>query len=224
MMISCNHVSKKVARNFELSGIDFTVPNGETVGIIGPNGSGKTTLMKLIAGINNSDEGEILLGVDKTKVRFMLEELGIPKYYKVQRGLNVFKHITRSSTQEISSVIELLGLNGHEKKLVRNLSQGLKQRLNIACTLMGDASLYLFDEPNNGLDPHGFILLRKIISNLKLEGKNVIIASHLLSEVEKICDSVLIMDKGQLYGHEKVSDLVTKYGSLEEAYMSYTSH
>lgn len=116
-------------------------------------------------------------------------------------------------------MIDHLELTDHLDKPVKDLSQGNKQRLNIACAILGDPKLVILDEPNNGLDPSGFIMLRELVLDLKAKGKTVIIASHLLSEIEQVCDHILFLNEGKVIADEKKSVLVDKFGSLEQAYL-----
>lgn len=114
-------------------------------------------------------------------------------------------------------------LSPHLSKTVRQLSQGLKQRLNILCALMGESEIIILDEPNNGLDPDGFKQLREIILKLKKDGKTVIVASHLLSELELFCDEVIFLREGRVIAQQTTEYVLKEYGTLEGAYLHYST-
>ena len=222
-MIKLNNISKKFKKTEALKNVSMEIKRNSIVGFIGPNGSGKSTLIKIITGLINQFEGSISYNtIEQTDIRLISEKLRIPLYYSLGNAIKVFAIQGRVLREEVVTLTNKLGLEPHIKKSIKQLSQGLGQRLNILCSLFGSYEIIIFDEPNNGLDPEGFILLRELIFELKKKGKTIVIASHLLYELEQTCDEIIMLKSGQLIGYETKSDLVGQYGSIENAYMKFS--
>ncbi len=198
---------------------DLAVARNETLGLIGPNGSGKTTLLRMLATIAKPDEGELrVCGLDAlaepNKVRqhisFMPAEYGTPQDMTIAEYLNYFACAAgvrrRHRRQTVADVLELTDLLGREDVIVRGLSTGNRQRLLLAKTLLGDPDILLLDEPASGLDPRARAEVRALLRELASMGKTIVISSHILADLEDICSSICIIEKG-----EKVSG-----GSLED--------
>jgi ABC-2 type transport system ATP-binding protein len=218
-MIVLNNINKKYKNVTALDDVSVLFPPNKVIGIIGPNGSGKSTLLKILTGLINNYQGKIeYQGIDKSDISLASEEFGFPSYYSAAQILEIFQLMKNGDDNQRRDIIDQLQLNEHLDKKVSKLSQGYKQRLNIACALLGNSSLVIFDEPNNGLDPSGFILLRKLILSLKAENKSIFIASHLLNEVESVCDKVLFIKEGQIVCFEDKTTLLETYETLENAY------
>lgn len=218
-MIALKKIRKKYQKVIALNDVSAFFPPNKVIGIIGPNGSGKSTLLKILTGLINNYQGEIeYLGIDKSDISLASEEFGFPSFYSAAQILSIFQSLKKASNDQLQIVIDQLKLSEHLDKKVKKLSQGYKQRLNIACALLGNSRLVIFDEPNNGLDPSGFILLRELILSLKEERKSIFIASHLLNEVESVCDKVLFIKDGRILCFEDKSKLLETHETLENAY------
>lgn len=222
-MIHCSSISKSFKGSQVLFDINLVLEKSQVIGIVGPNGTGKTTLLKILCGLLKSDSGTVQVDVPTTKISMTSENLGYPSINKIKWILKVFKELKSASTKEMDTLVARLGLSDHLNKSAPSLSQGLKQRLNIACALLGNPEIIILDEPNNGLDPDGFNELRAIIDDLKKEHKTVIIASHILSEVEKTCDHIVLMRTGKIIISESLEKLQSDYGTLENAYSQLTA-
>lgn len=218
-MIQLSNITKKYKNFTALNDVSIAFPPKQVIGIIGPNGSGKSTLLKIITGLLKNYEGEVeYQDIDLSDVGLASEEFGFPSYYTMSQILDIFRSIKEATDDQLREIIDELQLSEHLDKKVKKLSQGYKQRLNIACALLGNSSLVIFDEPNNGLDPAGFILLRNLILSLKEQGRSVIVASHLLHDVESVCDKILFIKEGKILCFEDKTKLLEMHGSLENAY------
>jgi ABC-2 type transport system ATP-binding protein len=185
--------------------VDLTLRPGEVVGFIGPNGAGKTTLIKLLAGLARATEGEVeVLGEDLKKkartpggVGLVSESQGFIPSLSGKKNLKLLAGIRLVATEaDIEETLRVVGLEPGDRRPVRSYSLGMRQRLGLAQALMEKPRLLLLDEPTNGLDPQGIIELRGLIRNLSEGGVAVFMASHLLTEVEQVCDRVLLVRQG----------------------------
>ncbi|MCA9133454.1 MAG: ABC transporter ATP-binding protein [Planctomycetales bacterium] len=194
-----------------LKGVDLTVGRGEVFGLLGPNGAGKTTLIKILLGIVRGSGGEAhLLGAPagsrgaRQKIGYLPENLSFPAHHTATRALQLYGRLSRVSEATIRSrsreLLELVGLQGRERELVRKYSKGMRQRLGLAQAMLHDPELLILDEPTDGLDPVGRSQIRQLISGLKERGKTVFLNSHILQEVEMVCDRVAILAGGTLRG------------------------
>lgn len=213
-----------------LDGISLQVTRPEVFGLIGLNGAGKTTFMKLMTGLLRPDQGEVLLFGQPSwslsaKHRFgYLPELPyFPKYLTALEVLNFYGRLHGlSGTALKKRVAEVLAKVGLEKRAgspLREYSKGMQQRVGLAQTLLHDPELFFLDEPMSGLDPLGIKEMRDIILDLKARGKTIFYNSHILGEVEKLCDRVGFMHQGRLLAVEKVKTLVAKKRSVEKAFL-----
>jgi len=221
-MIKLDDLSKFYGKQPALQQVNLEIAPNEITGIVGPNGTGKTTLIKLIVLLLHPTSSQISRSIDLTDISVASEEFGFPPYYTVRKVVRTFSLIRGCDRQESAEILEKLGLSGYMNKRVSKLSQGLKQRLNIACAIMGTPKLIILDEPNNGLDPDGFKVLRSLISDLKDKGVTIILASHLLYEVERLCDRVILMKNGRILLNRSTDDLLSQHTSLENAYDFYS--
>lgn len=190
-----------------LSSVDLTFHPGEVLGFIGPNGAGKTTLIKILSGLSRASEGEVeVLGRDLTRRAVTPEGVGLVQespsfipYLSGRKNLDLLANIRKVATgEEIESTLRTVGLDPMDRRPVRSYSLGMRQRLGLAQALMEKPKLLLLDEPTNGLDPAGIIELRGLIRRLAQGGVAVFMASHLLTEVEQVCDRVLLVRDGQV--------------------------
>ncbi len=197
--------------------LDLEVHRGEVFGFLGPNGSGKTTTIGMLLGLIWPTSGTIeFFGDEKSKPAKLLRRVGVvmdtPSFFPYLSGLNNLRYfaiITNCANRgDIDKAIEMVGLNERAKDKVRTYSMGMKQRLSVALALMHDPELVILDEPTNGLDPSGIIEFRETIRRLRGNGKTVFLSSHLLSEVEKVCSHVALIDKGRILARGSVEELL----------------
>lgn len=203
-------VGKKYGRHRALSGVDLELYPGEVVGFIGPNGAGKTTLIKLLSGLSRPTEGEIeVLGKNLAKEALSPEGVGLVTeapnfipYLSGKKNLKLLADIRKVATEaDIEETLRVVGLDPSDHRPVRAYSLGMRQRLGLAQALMEKPKLLLLDEPTNGLDPQGIVELRSLIRRLAGSGVAIFLASHLLTEVEQVCDRVLLVREGQVRKH-----------------------
>ena len=221
-MIEVKNVTKKYGSFLAVDNISFTVKDGEVVGFLGPNGAGKSTTMNMITGFIEPTEGTIIVnGYDvlkkpisaKKQIGYMPE--GVPLYSDLTvkefvTYMAELKKVPRKEKKEkVEKALEQTGIKDVEKKLIRNLSRGYKQRVSLAGALIGDPEVIILDEPTVGLDPKQITEIRKLIKDL---GKDhtVILSSHILSEVSQICERVIIINKGRIIAIDTPENLEKK--------------
>ncbi|MGX1195917.1 ABC transporter ATP-binding protein [Metabacillus sp. SLBN-84] len=208
-LLIVNGLSKVAGKKTILEKVSFSVQRGEIFGLIGPNGSGKTTLIRMIMGLIKKDSGSVFMNnINITKdTQRVLDDIGViiesPSMYKFMSGYKNLIHFKRMSKKDITmkqvdEAIRMVGLEEAIHKKVKNYSLGMRQRLGIAQAIMHNPSLLILDEPTNGLDPQGIIDFRNYLKLLKAEGKSIIVSSHLLSEMQLICDRAAILENGKL--------------------------
>ncbi|MYB16687.1 MAG: ABC transporter ATP-binding protein [Chloroflexi bacterium] len=196
------------------------VPRGRIFGLLGPNGSGKTTTMGMLLGLVKPTAGSFTLFGSNSPHVESLRRLGAivetPAFYPYLSGrdnLAYFQGIGgRSDAAELDDLLEKVGLSDRADSRFRTYSLGMKQRLGLAYALLGDPELLFLDEPTNGMDPAGMAEVRDLIRSLGTGGRTVLLSSHLLHEVEQVCDSVAILSKGKLIAQGNVDDLVRPGG------------
>ena len=221
-MIEVKNVTKKYGSFLAVDNISFTVKDGEVVGFLGPNGAGKSTTMNMITGFIEPTEGTIIVnGYDvlkkpisaKKQIGYMPE--GVPLYSDLTvkefvTYMAELKKIPRKEKREkVEKALEQTGIKDVEKKLIRNLSRGYKQRVSLAGALIGDPEVIILDEPTVGLDPKQITEIRKLIKDLGKE-HTVILSSHILSEVSQICERVIIINKGRIIAIDTPENLEKK--------------
>jgi ABC-2 type transport system ATP-binding protein len=231
MSIEVKNLTKIYGEQKAVNDISFSLNKGEIVGFLGPNGAGKSTTMKIIAGYLKPDAGSAkVAGIDvsadpiavKKKIGYLPEsnplyyEMYVKEYLEFIAGV----HKIQNSRFQIQNVIELTGLQVEQKKKLGQLSKGYKQRVGLAAALIHDPEVLILDEPTSGLDPNQIIEIRNVI---KAQGKNktVLFSSHILQEVEAICDRVIIINKGQLVADDKLSNLRNRSSSSNSVRVSF---
>ncbi|HIW13262.1 MAG TPA: ABC transporter ATP-binding protein [Candidatus Salinicoccus stercoripullorum] len=208
---------KKIGSREIIKGLDFEIHKGEVFGFIGPNGAGKTTTIRMMVGLMGITDGDVrILGKSvKSDFKDAIREVGAivenPEMYPFMTGMQNLKHFARMSPgvtkERVSEVIKLVGLGNAIKTKVGRYSLGMRQRLGIAQALLHDPSVLILDEPTNGLDPAGIREIRKYIRRLAdEENVAVIISSHLLSEIELMCDRIGVIKNGELIGIQSVHE------------------
>ena len=222
-MIEVKHVTKKYGNFTAVDDINFTIKNDEIVGFLGPNGAGKSTTMNMITGYIEPTSGKIIvndyeISKDPKKVKrqigYMPESTPLYNDLTVREFVNYMadlKYVKRKDKKEkVDKVLQDVGLTDVQKKLIRNLSRGYKQRVSMAGALIGDPKVLILDEPTVGLDQKQITEIRDLIRKL---GKNhtVILSSHILSEVSQICEKVIIINKGKVLAVDTPSNLEEKF-------------
>lgn len=204
-----------------LKGVSFSVPPGSVFGILGPNGSGKTTLLAIILDVIKQTSGSFKLFDEAPKhthrqqIGTLLETPNFYHYLNAVQNLRIAAAIKQRGTTDIDKVLELVNLDQRKFSKFSTYSLGMKQRLAIASSLLGDPEVLVFDEPTNGLDPVGIAETRELIKKLSKAGKTIIMASHLLDEVEKVCTHVAILQKGTLITHGHVDEILVSEDIVE---------
>jgi ABC-2 type transport system ATP-binding protein len=221
-ILSLNGVAKAYGPIKALKGVSFDVPEGCVFGILGPNGSGKTTLLSIILDILKADSGSFAwfgeTGSPDTRRRIgsLLETPNFYHYLSAVDNLNITHAISgRGDAADIDRVLEIVNLSERKKSKFSSYSLGMKQRLAIGAALLGDPQVLVFDEPTNGLDPVGIAEIRQLIKSLAARGKTIIMASHLLDEVEKVCTHVAILKKGELLTAGPVDEVLANEDIVE---------
>jgi ABC-2 type transport system ATP-binding protein len=221
--------------------LSFAVAGGEIVGLIGPNGAGKTTTLRTLAGILKPTAGRIVIdGHDlasdplaaKRRLAFMPDEPHLFEYLTVEEHLRLIARLYEVPDFEAraAALLEELELGGREKLLPGELSRGMRQKVVIACGLVRDAAVLLFDEPLTGLDPIGIRRMRLTIKRRADGGAAIVLSSHLLHLVEEVCTRVIIMDRGRKIADGSVqelaarADLATAGSNLEQIFLHVTGH
>ena len=195
MAIIVRNVTKKFGNVTVLDNVSLQVKKGTICGIIGRNGSGKTVLFKCICGLLQINEGSIL--VDKKEIGAIIEEPGFLKQYSGKQNLRLLASMSGKENIDIEKVV---GLECAGRKKVGKYSMGMRQRLGIAQAIMENQSILILDEPMNGLDNKGVDEIRKLILDLKKEGRSIILASHNREDIQILCDQVYEMDNGKIIG------------------------
>ncbi|OGV45798.1 MAG: hypothetical protein A2017_18015 [Lentisphaerae bacterium GWF2_44_16] len=226
LVIEAEAICKTYGKFHALNNIDLKVRESGVFGFLGPNGAGKTTLIKILLGLLTPNSGNIqIFGKDlflhrNEIVRQVGAIVEAPVFFEFMTAYQNLYYLSRLSGKiskdKITQTLKIVGLEDVAEKTVDTYSYGMKQRLGIAQALLPENKLIFLDEPTNGLDPHGILGVRKLLRTLCDEyGITVFLSSHLLSEVEQICDYVNIINKGKKICDEKISDLKNAYNSVE---------
>ena len=203
-ILTVDNISKTYGHIRALNKVSFSVPKGTVFGILGPNGSGKTTLLGIIMDVLKATEGEYSWNGEKgsnqqrKKIGTLLETPNFYSYLSAESNLKIAAEIKGHGLEDIPKVLQIVNLYQRRNSKFNTYSLGMKQRLAIASSLLGDPDVLVFDEPTNGLDPAGIAEIRDLIQELNRNGKTIIMASHILDEVEKVCTHVAIIQKGDL--------------------------
>jgi ABC-type multidrug transport system, ATPase component len=216
-VLTINNITKYYGKIRALHNVSFSVPQGAVFGILGPNGSGKTTLLGIVTDVLKATSGDFTLFDDKAtpqhqlrkKIGTMLETPNFYHYLTGERNLEIAAEIKGASKAEIPEILKKVGLYERRKSKFNTYSLGMKQRLSIGSALLGSPKALILDEPTNGLDPEGIAEIRELIKQLGSEGHTIVLASHLLDEVEKVCDHVAILKSGDLLTSGKAGEILT---------------
>lgn len=232
--IIINDLTKYYDDFLALDNLSLKIRENEDVALLGPNGAGKSTVLKLLCGLLFPSSGKAYIdGIDVFEERERaVSKLGViletPEFYPYLTPRETLSYVGRLRGMRedeleirIGDVIELVGLEEWAEVRIEKFSRGMKQRLSIAQAMLHDPPILILDEPSLGLDPRGMADVRNILGEAR-RGKTVFLASHLLTEVVKICDKVALIDRGKLRSYDTNKNLEKEYGSLEKAYMELT--
>jgi len=213
-ILEINKLSKRYGNIQAVKDLDLEINQGEIFGILGPNGSGKTTTLSIIMDIIKADYGEYFWFEEKSdnsthrKIGTLIETPNFFPYLSCEQNLKIVSEIKRVNVSEVHRVLKIVNLYDRRSSKFKQLSLGMKQRLALASVLIGDPEVLVLDEPANGLDPEGIAEVREIIKSEANKNKTVILASHILDEVEKVCTHVGILKEGVLLSCGRVGELL----------------
>lgn len=223
-ILEVTNLSKSYGKIQALKSVSLSVPRGSVYGVLGPNGSGKTTLLATIMDILQADSGTyswlggIPPDIARRRIGTLLETPNFYHYLNAEQNLRINANIKKlGRNANINEVLRTVRLYERRRSAFSSFSLGMKQRLAIANCLLGTPEILLLDEPTNGLDPEGIAEIRALILNLQQQGITIILASHLLSEVEKVCDTVAVLKYGDLIASGPVASLFGGAAQLDVA-------
>jgi ABC-2 type transport system ATP-binding protein len=231
MSITVNNLSKNYGTQKAVNNISFTINKGEIVGFLGPNGAGKSTTMKMITGYLKADGGNaVVCGITvdensnetKTKIGYLPEAnpLYFDMYVREYLDFITNVHEVENKKQKIEEVIKTVGLSIEANKKIGQLSKGYKQRVGLAAALIHNPEVLILDEPTSGLDPNQIVEIREVIKELGKD-KTVLFSSHIMQEVEAICDRVIIINRGNIVADDSLSNLQKGNASLQTIAVSF---
>ncbi|MFV5702947.1 gliding motility-associated ABC transporter ATP-binding subunit GldA [Flavobacterium sp. XS2P12] len=218
MSIEVNNISKSFGAQKALDNISFSVNKGEIVGFLGPNGAGKSTLMKILTTYINADEGSALVNGHDVNSQQKAVQLSIgylPEHNPLYLDLYVREYLAfnadvyKVAKSRIEEVIQLTGLSTESHKKIGQLSKGYRQRVGLANALLHNPDVLILDEPTTGLDPNQLMEIRNVIKNVGKD-KTVFLSTHIMQEVEAICDRVIIINNGKIVADKKLDNLISE--------------
>jgi len=221
-ILNVSNLTKNFNDLIAVNDISFEVKRGEIYGILGPNGSGKTTTLGILLGILNASSGSFSWfengesNANRLRIGAMLETPNFYPYMNAIDNLRIVARIRKIAHEDeaIQRVLAIVDLTTRAKSKFKTYSLGMKQRLAIGASLLSDPEVLVFDEPTNGLDPLGIADIRALIQNLASQGKTIILASHILDEMEKICTKVSIMRFGQILKTDTLDNIIGNRESI----------
>ncbi len=221
-ILTVNQLTKKFGYLTAVKNLSFSIEKGNVYGILGPNGSGKSTTLGIVLNVVNKTSGSFSWFDGNTSTHAALKKVGAiierPNFYPYMSAVQNLKlvcKIKEVGEDKIQEKLELVGLWERRNSKFRTYSLGMKQRLAIASALLNDPEILILDEPNNGLDPQGIHQIREIIKRIASQGTTILLASHLLDEVEKVCTHVVILRKGEKLYSGKVDGMLASHGFFE---------
>jgi ABC-2 type transport system ATP-binding protein len=230
-MIRAHQLSKRFGDRVAVDGIDFVVEPGRVTGFLGPNGAGKSTTMRMVLGLDAPTSGTVSVnGHRYGAAPAPLRQIGaLLDAHAIHPGRSARDHLRWMAasngipTTRVGEVLELVGLESVAGQRAGRFSLGMGQRLGIAAALLGDPGVLLLDEPVNGLDPEGIRWIRGLLRSLAAEGRTVLVSSHLIGELARTADHVVVIGQGRLLADTSVAELSARSASLEEAFFELTS-
>jgi ABC-2 type transport system ATP-binding protein len=233
-MIALDSVIKKFGTFTAVDNITYRIGKGEYFALLGPNGAGKTTIVRMLLDFIKPTSGSITIdGIPvpnpeaRKGVGYLAEDHMIPSYLSgleyLQRHASLIGLTGKDALMEVDRLLEVVSMKGREKEKSTAYSKGMKQRIGLAAALLGQPKLLILDEPVTGLDPIGIRDVRKILERLRDNGVTVFLNSHLLSEVEKICQTLAIMNNGKILVKDSIHSIIEDGETLEDVFIKYLS-
>ena len=234
-MIKLDSVTKKFGAFTAVDNVSYTIQKGDFFALLGPNGAGKTTIVRMLLDLINPSSGSIIIDgrpasepESRKHIGYIAEQHMIPPYLSgyeyLSRHAFLIELTGNDAEREIDRVLEIVAMKGPERKKSATYSRGMKQRIALGAALLGQPRVLILDEPITGLDPIGIRDVRKILEYLRGKGVTVILNSHLLSEVEKTCDTAAILYKGKILIKDTIAAIVKDHETLEEVFVRYIEH
>ncbi|UNY97562.1 ATP-binding cassette domain-containing protein [Zhouia spongiae] len=221
-ILRINNLTKKFGALTAVNDLSFTIEKGNVYGLLGPNGSGKSTTLGIVLNVVNKTSGDFSWFDGKTSTHEALKKVGAiierPNFYpymSAEKNLKLVCKIKGVSSHNIREKLELVGLWDRKDSKFSTYSLGMKQRLAIASALLNDPEILILDEPTNGLDPQGIHQIRELITRIAGKGTTILLASHLLDEVEKVCSHVVVLRKGVKLYSGRVDEMIASHGFFE---------
>ncbi|WP_436517219.1 ATP-binding cassette domain-containing protein [Ekhidna sp. To15] len=220
-VLKINKLTKRFGKLTAVDQLDLTIEKGQVYGILGPNGSGKTTTLGMILEVVAPTSGgfEWFGGINnveaRQKIGSILETPCFYSYLTATQNLRIVAHIKNCDTKRIDEILKQVNLYERRNDKFKTYSLGMKQRLSLAAALLSDPPVLMLDEPTNGLDPEGIAEVRQLIRDIAAQGKTIIMASHLLDEVQKVCTDFCILRKGVKLHEGSVSDILGETNAVE---------
>lgn len=220
-MLYINNLTKNYGNFTAVNNLSLHIPEGDLFGFVGPNGAGKTTTIRIVCGLLTASSGSVQIGDTQAKVgsKEMKRLIGyVPDFFGVYDNLKVKEYmdmygsmygmLSGDIAKLTDDLLELVNLTDKKEVYVDTLSRGMKQRLCVARALLHNPKLLILDEPNSGLDPRARVEMKELLKNLHSMGKTIVISSHILSELSEMCDSIGIMNRGQLVTAGRIEDIM----------------
>ena len=229
-MISLDSVTKKFNGTIAVENVSYSVAKGEFFALLGPNGTGKTTIVRMLMGFSKPTMGTLQIdGIStqqhhaRNNVGYLAENHCIPPFLSgweyLLRHASLIGLTGKEASSEIDTLLERVDMSKEKKQKASTYSKGMSQRIGLAAALMGKPKLLILDEPASGLDPLGIRDFREILESLRKDCTTIVLNSHFLSEVEKICDSAAIMSKGTILVKDSIHKIVQKEETLEDVFV-----
>jgi len=234
-MITLDSVTKKFGGFAAVDNVSLRIQKGESFALLGPNGAGKTTIVRMLLGFINPTSGSVKINGLPASAPQSRESIGyIAEQHKIPPYLTGYEYLLRHASliglagqdaeKEVDRVLETVSMKGSERKKSKAYSSGMKQRIGLGAALLGRPALLILDEPITGLDPVGIRDVRKILETLRGKGVTVMLNSHVLSEVEKTCETAAIMHRGKILIKDDISAIMKDHETLEDVFFRYIEH
>lgn len=230
-VLSVDQLYKSFGKTKAVNGLSFEVKKGDVFGILGPNGSGKTTTLSILLDIERASSGHYQWTMSehtasiRQKIGVLIEKPNFYPYLSALDNLKIVADIKQTGYEGLDELLTFVGLGGSQKRRFDTFSLGMKQRLAVAGCLVGDPEVIIFDEPTNGLDAEGIAIVRDLITKIAAQGITILLASHLLDEIQKVCTRILIINKGCKVVEGRLSELLqNSEESLEKLYLRAISN
>lgn len=229
-MIELKNVTKQYESLTAVDDVSFSVNTGECFALLGPNGAGKTTIVKMLLDFTRPTSGSLSLnGIPSTQAECRQSIGYLAEKHNIPPSLSGWQYLLRcaellnmnkpEATDQCKRIVEMIGMQGRENTKVSTYSKGMVQRFGLGAALMGNPKLLILDEPTSGLDPIGIREIRLLLESLKDQGMTIFLNSHMLSEVEKICDTTAIINRGKLLVKDTISSIVQDGETLEDVFV-----